>query len=124
MSFDLAFWREAPGPSDESAAETYDRLVEGETGVASADESVQLFLNEVLRVYPDLNADNLDTSPWSSSIYSTSECVIVTISGSRSEEVFPILSLRLPTNWSRLTRKPEGLFPDCLANATAGVPGA
>jgi hypothetical protein len=91
MSFDMAFWFQLEPPSAESAAQIYDRLTDGETGVVSETTGVEHFFNDVVAVFPDLNEQNAQESPWSSPIYRTPECVITAISWSRSEEVAPIL---------------------------------
>ena len=91
MSFDLAFWVEEPTPVGSAAAETYDRLVDGELNVVGAHVAVGKFFDEVVSTFPNRPAENPDSSPWASPIYKTEECVIVTISGSRSADVAPVL---------------------------------
>ena len=91
MSFDLAFWVESPAPSPAEAAVTYDRLADGEEGVIAPDGAVARFLADVLADYPDLTEENMDVSPWASSIYSNTECVLVAISWSRAADLGPAL---------------------------------
>ncbi|WP_309134107.1 hypothetical protein [Cellulomonas sp.] len=92
MSFDLAFWRQDPPPSPDAAFHIYDRLTEGETGVVGADLAVERFRAAVLESFGDLDDETADSSPWASPVYATDECVILTISGSRSAELAPRLT--------------------------------
>jgi hypothetical protein len=91
VSFDLAFWRQESVPTLEEAAQVYDQLTDGLEGVVGEDPKVREFYQALTAVYPDLTDENMDTSPWTSPLYETRECVIAAISGSRSSEVAPIL---------------------------------
>jgi hypothetical protein len=63
MSFDLAFWRR--GDADGDAADIYDRLTDGLSGVvAEALLEINAFLADIVRVYPDITEENMHESPW------------------------------------------------------------
>jgi hypothetical protein len=87
MSFDLAFWHETQPSDAERAYEIYDRLTDGETGVAESHPAVDEFYREVLSVYADITEENAEESPWASSPYRNDECVVAAIAWSRHEEV-------------------------------------
>ena len=93
MSFDLAFWYEdPPSTNEEAAASIYERLADGITGVLAETPRIQEFLAEMFRTYTDLTEETLDESPFNSSVYRTSECVITAISWPRAGEVRRYLS--------------------------------
>ena len=97
MSFDLGFWSAIP--AGEPPSRVYQRLVEGQSGVAVEDRArIAAFHSDVVAVYPDLAVveddvdwDEDDDSPWAAGIYYTGECMIVSISWSRREELEPFL---------------------------------
>lgn len=91
VSFDLAFWYEKSQSTSDAAAQIYDRLTDGETGVVQSDPRVDVFYEDLISVYDDLTLENAETSPWMSSPYRNSECVIVAISWSRYKDVVPAL---------------------------------
>jgi hypothetical protein len=91
MSFDLAFWYESSQSTSDAAAQIYDRLTDGETGVVQADPRVDAFYKDLISIYEDLTVENAETSPWMASPYRNSECVIVAISWSRYKNVAPVL---------------------------------
>lgn len=87
MSYDLAFWYESGTVTSEEAERKYESFTEEQTGVASVDSALNLFYERMMSAYPNLAEENAATSPWSSPVYRTDECVITTISWSRHEEV-------------------------------------
>jgi len=91
MSFDLAFWYESSQSAPDAAAQVYERLTDGETGVVQPDPRVDAFYDELISVYEDLTMENAATSPWMSPPYRNDECVIVAISWSRCKDVAPVL---------------------------------
>lgn len=44
MSFDLAFWYESSQSAPDAAAQVYERLTDGETGVVQPDPRVDAFM--------------------------------------------------------------------------------
>lgn len=87
VSYDLAFWHEIEPSDPEKAAEIYDRLSEGEKGVLDSSVAIEQFFDDVISAYPDLTEENMSESPWASTLYRNSECVIASISWSRQGEV-------------------------------------
>jgi hypothetical protein len=86
MSFDLAFWSHADADGD--AADIYDRLTDGLTGVVTeAPREIDAFLADIVAVYPDITDENMHESPWAAGLDYNDECLIATISWSRSDEV-------------------------------------
>ena len=106
MSFDLAFWHQKSVPTVEEAAQIYDQLVDGLSGVVEANSAVEDFHKAMISVFPDLAEENMDESPWTSPLYVTSECVIATISWSRSGEV-PSVLLDLASRHGLTTYDPQ-----------------
>lgn len=91
MSFDLAFWYESSQSTPDVAAQVYERLTDGQTGVVQSDPRVNAFYDDLISTYEDLTMENAETSPWMSSPYRNAECVIVAISWSRYKDVAPVL---------------------------------
>ncbi|MET7356202.1 hypothetical protein [Streptomyces mirabilis] len=91
MSFDLTFWYQKSVPTSEEAAQVYDQLTDGLTGVVEESPEIEDFHQAVVSVFPDLTEENMNESPWASPLYVTSECVIAAISWSRSSEVSSVL---------------------------------
>lgn len=87
MSFDLIFWHQNSIPHSEEAARIYDQLTDGLTGVVAASPAIEDFRRAVLSEFPDLSEGNMNDSPWASPLYVTDECIIASISWSRSYEV-------------------------------------
>lgn len=87
MSFDLGFWWEGQEISPDEAARKYLAMVEGDTRVVSEHPALEGFYGALTSRYPDLDEENLETSPWAVSLYRTGECVITSISYSRQWEV-------------------------------------
>lgn len=106
VSFDLAFWFQESAPALEEAAQVYDKLTDGETGVVGEDPTVEDFHQAVISVFPDLVEENMNESPWAAPIYATSECVIVAISWSRSREVSSVL-LNLASKYGVIAYDPQ-----------------
>ncbi|WP_433512655.1 hypothetical protein ACQP2T_54585 [Nonomuraea sp. CA-143628] len=106
MSFDLAFWCQKSVPTAEEAAQIYDQLADGLSGVVEASSAVEDFHKAVISVFPDLAEENMDESPWTSPLYVTSECVIATISWSRAGEVSSVL-LDLASRYRLTTYDPQ-----------------
>ncbi|MCP2331284.1 hypothetical protein [Actinoalloteichus caeruleus] len=91
MSFDLIFWYQKEIPTTEEAAQIYDQLTDGATGIVEESVTIENFYRSIISKFPDLDEENMKESPWASPLYFTSKCVIATISWSRSREVFPVL---------------------------------
>ncbi|WP_282204001.1 hypothetical protein [Kitasatospora fiedleri] len=91
MSFDLGFWWEAQPVSSAEAGQKYLAMVEGGTGIVHERSALATFYNELTSQFPDLSEENMDTSPWASSLYRTDECVIVSISYPRKLEMSSFL---------------------------------
>jgi len=91
VSFDLAFWWEEQEISPDNAARKYVAMVEGVRHVTSEHPALETFYGELTSRYPDLDEENLETSPWVASLYRTAECVITSISYSRQREVCDFL---------------------------------
>ena len=87
MSFDLCFWWEKASSTPERAAEIYDQLTDGDTGVVESATAVDDFFVEIVELFGDLTEENIKDSPWMSPVYRTPECVIVAIAWSRREDV-------------------------------------
>ncbi|MEF2529204.1 MULTISPECIES: hypothetical protein [Streptomyces] len=91
MSFDLIFWCQKVVPTSEEAAQIYDQLTDGDTGIVEESPAVEDFRQAVVSEFPDLTEANMEESPWASPLYVTGECVIASISWSRSTEVSSVL---------------------------------
>ncbi|MFJ7187171.1 hypothetical protein [Streptomyces bacillaris] len=91
MSYDMAFWQEPQEIDAAGAYQKYDAMTDGESGVSTESTRVRDFYAAVLKNYPDLTVENSDTSPWTSAVYCNGECVIVTISWSRKNELVDTL---------------------------------
>jgi hypothetical protein len=86
MSFDLAIWYQAEMLTDDEAFSIYDRLTDGTAGVVEPSPAISAFLEDLVETYPE-DSDEVASSPWASGIYSNAECVLLSISWSRKEEV-------------------------------------
>ncbi|MFC7843492.1 hypothetical protein [Streptomyces sp. NPDC057382] len=91
MSFDLIFWYQEVAPTSGEAAQIYDQLTDGVTGIVEESSAVEDFYRAVISEFPDLSEENMEESPWASPLYVTGECVIAAISWSRSSEVSSVL---------------------------------
>ncbi|MFV2117300.1 hypothetical protein ACE14D_02165, partial [Streptomyces sp. Act-28] len=91
MSFDLIFWYQQEVPTSEKAAQIYDQLTDGVTGIVEESSAVEDFYRSVISEFPDLDEENMEESPWASPLYVTGECVIAAIAWSRSSEVSSVL---------------------------------
>jgi hypothetical protein len=91
MSFDLLFWRDSEPSTLERVAEIYDKVTDGEVGVVDEGSTIEAFYNDVVEAFPDLAEENMETSPWSSPIYLTSETMIAAMGWSRYKEVSEVL---------------------------------
>ncbi|MFJ9686463.1 hypothetical protein ACIRRX_12335 [Streptomyces bacillaris] len=91
MSYDMAFWQEPQEIDAAGAYQKYDAMTDGKSGVSAESTRVRDFYAAVLKNYPDLTVENSDTSPWTSAVYCNGECVIVTISWSRKNELVDTL---------------------------------
>ncbi|MFE3830660.1 hypothetical protein [Streptomyces sp. NPDC059092] len=87
MSFDLIFWCQKVAPTPEEAAQVYDQLTDGITGIVEENPAIEDFHQAVISEFPDLTEENMHASPWASPLYVTGECVIAAISWSHSSEV-------------------------------------
>lgn len=87
MSFDLIFWCQKVIPTSEEAAQVYDQLTDGLTGIVEESPAIENFRQAVISEFPDLTEESIDESPWAAPLYVTGECVIAAISWSRSSEV-------------------------------------
>lgn len=91
VSFDLSFWYEDMPSTPERAAEIDDRLNEGEDGVVPSTPALDDFFAEIIATFGDLTEENMDESPWTSSLYRSAECVMATLDYSRCAEIAPAL---------------------------------
>jgi hypothetical protein len=58
------------------------------TGVATeAPREINAFLADIVALYPDIAEENMHESPWAAGLDYNDECLIATISWSRSDEV-------------------------------------
>ncbi len=106
MSFDLIFWHQNSTPHPEEAARIYDQLTDGLTGVVAASPAIENFHRAVLSEFPDLSEDNMSDSPWASPLYATDECIIASISWSRSHDVSSTL-LELASRYGLTAYDPQ-----------------
>jgi hypothetical protein len=106
VSFDLTFWYQRPVPTPEEAAQIYDQLTDGLTGVVEESPAIENFYQAVISVFPNLAEDNMDESPWASPLYVTSECVIAAISWSRSSEISSVL-IDVASTYEIITYDPQ-----------------
>jgi hypothetical protein len=83
VSFDLGFWWEPQPISSVEAEQKYLAMVEGRTGVVEENVALEEFFNDLNGRFPDLTEETLETSPWSSPVYRTNECIIVSMPYSR-----------------------------------------
>ncbi len=92
MSYDLAFWFEEARPTLEHAADVYDRITDGETGVVQPAAQLDAFYEAVITTFGDLTTlEDADSVPWSDPVERTPESVITTISFARWKAVVPDL---------------------------------
>jgi len=89
VSYDLVFCWEPDLISSKDAARKYSDLVEERSGVVADYPSIRAFYGAVLEQFGDLTEETMETSPWSSPVYVTDQCVIVTASPSRAADVGP-----------------------------------
>jgi formylmethanofuran dehydrogenase subunit E-like metal-binding protein len=83
MSFDLAFWY-ADGPVNAvQALATYEAILREEPDCVAANSAVARFNADVVSVFPDLTAENMNDSPWSSPLYSSDAFAVASINWSR-----------------------------------------
>ncbi|GLY02251.1 hypothetical protein [Actinoplanes sp. NBRC 101535] len=85
MSFDLAVWYQPDPLESDAAYSVYDRLTDGDEGVVVRSPAISAFLEALLLLYPENG--NGASPPWASGVYSNAECVLLSISWSRSDEV-------------------------------------
>lgn len=109
MSFDLAFWHESKPTTAEEAARIYDKLTDGEIGIADRHPAVGAFYDDVIAAFGDLTEENAEESPWMSPLYRNEECVIANIAWSRHREVGPVL-VDLASNHGLTTYDPQDKF--------------
>jgi hypothetical protein len=83
VSFDLGFWWEPRPISAVEAEQKYLAMVDGDTGVVEENVALEEFCNDLNGRFPDLTEETLETSPWSSPVYRTNECVIISMPYSR-----------------------------------------
>ncbi len=91
MSFDLAFWYSAEPVDGTRALEIYQAILNEVPGATSAHPAVAAFTAEVTSQFPDLSADNLESSPWTSPLYASPEFLVATISWAQARAVAPVL---------------------------------
>ena len=83
MSFDLAVWHYDGDLDPERAQEIYEGILEELPGIVAENEAVTQFHDNVVSVFPDLTAENMEQSVWSAPIYSSSSFFVANISWSK-----------------------------------------
>lgn len=86
MSFDLAIWYQEVTPTPEEAFRTYDQLTDGFSEEVAPHKKIAKFHHELLSNFPELTSVDNAGSPFASPVEVTDNCVILSISWSRSEE--------------------------------------
>lgn len=92
MSFDLAVMNLEKRISSEEAAEIYDKLCDGEYDILKPSEKIDLFYQELVEKYPDINSyddddDEIENCPWSVELDVSDGAVVMSMVWSAADEI-------------------------------------
>ncbi len=93
-NFYLGVWHSRTAVSDEEAARQYSLLGDKRSAFRTFDSQVYAFYYRLVELYPDIDMvaeDDLDGSPWASSIELSDGHVILSIRTERAAQVVPRL---------------------------------